>query len=244
MNILVTAGNTQAPIDRVRCLTNIFSGRTGASIAVAARHRGHTATLVTSHPESLAEFGIDPGHLTLLTYRTFDELATILQSEMRGGAFDAVCHSAAVSDYLHAGAFVPVAGTQFNARAGQWEGSPPKLVEQKAGKISSAEPELWLRLVRAPKLIDRFRSPWGFKGILVKFKLEVGVSDADLLERAELSRNQSAANLMVANTLDGAKDWAYLGPLGKQYERIARPELAERVVAAVEQLHSAQVRHG
>ncbi|MFO0803298.1 MAG: phosphopantothenoylcysteine decarboxylase [Gemmataceae bacterium] len=29
MKVLVTAGNTQSPLDRVRCITNIFSGRTG-----------------------------------------------------------------------------------------------------------------------------------------------------------------------------------------------------------------------
>jgi len=251
MNVLVTAGNTQAPIDRVRCLTNIFSGRTGASVAAAAWNRGHSVTLATSHPETLFEFGIDPHNtaerFTLLTYRTFDDLATILQTQVRGTPFDSVCHSAAVSDYLPAGSFAPDAGTQFNARTSQWEGrtgTPPKLTEQKAGKIKSTEPELWLRLVRAPKLIDRFRSPWGFEGILVKFKLEVGISEEELLEIAEQSRNQSAADLMVANTLDGARHWAYLGPLGETYERIARPELPERVIAAIEDLYAAQVRHG
>ena len=50
MNVLVTAGNTQAPIDRVRCVTNIFSGRTGAAIANAAWGRGHAVTLATSNP--------------------------------------------------------------------------------------------------------------------------------------------------------------------------------------------------
>ena len=29
MNLLVTAGNTLVPVDRVRCITNIFTGRTG-----------------------------------------------------------------------------------------------------------------------------------------------------------------------------------------------------------------------
>ncbi len=53
MNLLVTAGNTQAPIDRVRCLTNIFTGRTGAGIALEAHRRGHRVTLLTSHPESV-----------------------------------------------------------------------------------------------------------------------------------------------------------------------------------------------
>ena len=41
MNLLITAGNTQTPIDRVRCITNIFTGRTGAQVALEAHRRGH-----------------------------------------------------------------------------------------------------------------------------------------------------------------------------------------------------------
>src|SRR5439155_58665 len=163
MNLLITAGNTQAPIDRVRCLTNIFSGRTGAAIARAARDRGHHVTLVTSRPDSLPEAGINPGdsngRLAVETYRTFDELAMILEGRLKETRFDAVCHSAAVSDYLPAGTFAPSPGTSFDTRTHECQGrtDPPALTEQTAGKIKSTEPELWLRLVRAPKLIDRFR---------------------------------------------------------------------------------------
>ena len=250
MNLLITAGNTQAPIDRVRCVTNIFSGRTGAALARTAWGRGHTITLATSRPETLLEFGMnprDPGErFTLLTYNTFDELAAILQTQLKGTPFDAVCHSAAVSDYLSAGAFIPDPGTFFSARTGEWESrsGPPSLTEQKAGKIKSSEPELWLRMVRAPKLIDRFRTPWGFAGILVKFKLEVGINETELLEIAEASRTQSAADLMVANTLDGAAHWAYIGPLRDKYERIARRELADQLLLAVEDLHQERTSHG
>ncbi|HEY2909689.1 MAG TPA: phosphopantothenoylcysteine decarboxylase, partial [Gemmataceae bacterium] len=226
------------------------SGRTGAAIALAAWTRGHTVTLATSHPEALHDFDVDPRQpverWSLLPYRTFDDLAAILQAQLRGAGFDAVCHSAAVSDYLPAGAFSPKPGTVFNARNNEWEGrsGPPAFLEQKAGKIKSQEPELWLRLVRAPKLIDRFRTPWGFEGILVKFKLEVGLGDDELLQVAEDSRNQSAADLIVANTLEGAKHWAYLGPLGDGYERVTRAELPERLVSAIEELHDAESRSG
>lgn len=55
MNLLVTAGNTQTLIDKVRCITNIFSGRTGSQIASHAYDRGHNVTLLTSHPNVLNE---------------------------------------------------------------------------------------------------------------------------------------------------------------------------------------------
>ena len=57
----------------------------------------------------------------MLPYQTFDELTSILQNQLRVGAFDVVCHAAAVSDFLSGGTFVPDPGTFFNARTGQWE---------------------------------------------------------------------------------------------------------------------------
>jgi hypothetical protein len=57
----------------------------------------------------------------VLPYGTFDDLATLMQNQFRAGRFDAVCHSAAVSDYLPAGTFTPDPGTFFNARTSQWE---------------------------------------------------------------------------------------------------------------------------
>jgi hypothetical protein len=94
-----------------------------------------------------------------------------------------------------------------------------------------------LRMVRAPKLIDRMRTDWRFQGVLVKFKLEVGVSDETLLEIAEKSRRQSNADLMVANTLEGAAEWALLGPCTGGYRRVARSELAAKLLDVVETLY-------
>src|SRR4051794_28124027 len=110
MNLLVTAGNTLALIDKVRCITNIFTGRTGASIALEAHRRGHAVTLVTSHAEAVAELAGDspPGseRWSLVRYRTFDDLQDRMASSIRG-SLDAVIHCAAVSDYLSAGVFAP-----------------------------------------------------------------------------------------------------------------------------------------
>jgi phosphopantothenate---cysteine ligase (CTP) len=221
MNILVTAGNTQIPIDRVRCLTNIFTGRTGAAIAQCAWQRGHTVTLLTSHPEvagmSAQERWVVQG------YRTFEDLRERMAEGIRGGNLDVVIHCAAVSDYLLGGVYAP--GEDASLRP----------LEGAAGKIKSDESELWLRLVRAPKLIDLIRREWGFRGLLVKFKLEVGVRDEQLLAIAERSRTHSEAELMVANTLEGAGEWAFLGPLQGRYERVPRRELAERLLRALEQ---------
>src|SRR5579872_3448129 len=103
MKILVTAGNTQTPIDRVRCITNIFSGRTGAQIAATAFERGHSVVLLTSHAEVLES--INPRRertapdWRVRTYKTFDDLDAVMGEEIRGGGLEVVIHAAAVSDY-------------------------------------------------------------------------------------------------------------------------------------------------
>ncbi len=213
MNILVTAGNTQTPLDRVRCITNIFTGRTGATIATHASSRGHTVTMLTSHPEVL-----DPNTaIRVRSYRTYEDLDNRMAEEITSGQYQAIIHAAAVSDYHTAGI--------FSMRDGQLE-------DASAGKVKSHHAELWVKLVPAPKLVDKIRSVWGFRGTLVKFKLEVGLTEAELLEVAERSRVQSDANLMCANTLEGMQDWALIGRENR-YDRVPRSELAKRLLDAI-----------
>jgi phosphopantothenate-cysteine ligase/phosphopantothenoylcysteine decarboxylase/phosphopantothenate--cysteine ligase len=262
MHILVTAGNTPMPIDKVRCITNIFTGRTGTKIALEAKERGHEVTLLTCHPELVpssmktAEGGKrhkeavpeDSSDLSipdaatsrwsLRSYRTFEELENEMEHAIRSGAVDAVIHCAAVSDYRAAGIYALAPGTQFRQADGRWTASGyPALEDKSAGKVKSDEPELWLRLLRTPKLVDRLRRDWHFQGLLVKFKLEVGVEESQLLEIAEQSRRRSAADLMVANTLETMRQWAYIGPIGGKYQQVRRAELGSRLLEAVEKLY-------
>ena len=51
---------------------------------------------------------------------------------------------------------------------------------------------------------------------------------------AERSRQQSEADLMVANTLEGGADWAVLGAGPGGYQRVGRAELTDRLLDAVE----------
>jgi phosphopantothenoylcysteine synthetase/decarboxylase len=224
MKILVTAGNSQTPIDRVRAITNVFTGRTGAQIAARAFDRGHAVTLLTSRPDVLDSVpGVRPRtgpNWSILPYCTFDDLESAMGEVIRSGGFDAVIHAAAVSDYRVAGV--------FTHRDGKFE-------DASAGKVKSSHPELWLKLVPTPKLVDKVRSEWRFAGVLVKFKLEVGSSEDELRAIGERARLRSRADLIVANTLEGKNDWALLGGAAG-YKRIPRGELAERLIDAVESI--------
>ncbi|MEI7687397.1 MAG: phosphopantothenoylcysteine decarboxylase [Planctomycetota bacterium] len=237
MNVLVTAGNTQTLIDKVRCITNIFTGRTGASLALEAWRRGHRVRLVTSHPEVVVDLArglknFPDERWSVSKYQTFDDLHVLLEASLRHDGLDAVLHTAAVSDYRAAGIFAPDSAATFDERTGAVQG---RFIDRAAGKIKSDEPELWLRLTRTPKLVDLFREPWGFRGLVVKFKLEVDKTMPELIAIGEHSRRQSHADFMVINTLEEAADWALLGPLDGQYPLVPRGDLARRVIDVVEQ---------
>src|SRR6266404_2862017 len=146
MHALITAGNTQVSIDRVRVITNIFTGRTGAQIALEGHSRGHAIELATSSPDALADVaGEVPGDVSrwvVRPYRTFDELETLLAERLKSQHFDAVIHTAAVSDYRSAGIYAPAPGTQFREEVSIWSGNPPTLALRDAPKVKSDEREL------------------------------------------------------------------------------------------------------
>jgi phosphopantothenoylcysteine decarboxylase/phosphopantothenate--cysteine ligase len=102
-------------------------------------------------------------------FDTGADLAGLLERHVP--AADAVIHAAAVSDY------VPV---------------------RAPGKIASDQPELLLRLVRAPKLVDRLRSLRP-SALLVGFKLAADTDEAGLLASAQALRSRARLDLVVAN---------------------------------------------
>jgi phosphopantothenate-cysteine ligase/phosphopantothenoylcysteine decarboxylase/phosphopantothenate--cysteine ligase len=244
LKILVTAGNTAVPIDQVREITNVFTGRTGATIAAEAYRRGHVVTLLTSHPDTAQTVVTGPvveGRWSVVPYHTFDDLMTAMESAVRETEPDAIVHSAAVSDFQVAGVYAPAPDTRAVAadEGLAWEGSggAPRLVSAAAGKVKSDAPELWLRLTPTPKIVDLIRAEWKYRGILVKFKLEVGVDEARLLEIAEASRRHSGADLMVANARETVREWAYIGPTPDGYRRVPRAELPAALLSAIEEKH-------
>ena len=197
-------------------------------------------TLLTSHPELAADLGPQYGErFTVRPYRTFAELEELMAESVRRDC-DALIHCAAVSDYQPAGIYAPAVHTRFRPDDGSWRstaGDMPALVDRAADKVKSDQPELWLRLSRTPKLVDKVRGELGFAGILVKFKLEAGIPETELEGVAERSRRQSRADLMVANTLEGMQKWALLGPVAGSYQRVARSKLPALLFRQVESLH-------
>lgn len=200
MRFLVTAGSTQEMIDSVRQWRNIFTGNTGFGIATALAELGevHLLTSNRQHIAQLQSSGSQRIHSTHFTSHA--DLRDKLAAKMLGSeTFDAVFMSAAVSDYRPLRVFSVTSRIPDSAVAGQEQWI---VQDVHAGKISSSYSEIAILGEQTEKLVDLFREAWSFKGLLVKFKLEVGITHERLIQIGQKSRVASGAEFLVANTLD------------------------------------------
>jgi phosphopantothenoylcysteine decarboxylase/phosphopantothenate--cysteine ligase len=181
MNVLITAGPTVEPIDRVRRLTNFSTGRLGTRLANYLVERGHHVLLLRSRLSTCTEACLAQA---IVPFETSAELARALESAGQGGRFDAVFHAAAVSDF----------------RVGEvWAKAPDgSVTAAHGGKLSTREGSLLLELLPAPKLIAELKT-WFPGTVLVGWKYEVDGTHTQVLDRALAQINECATHYCVAN---------------------------------------------
>lgn len=231
---LVTAGSTRERIDEVRDWGNIFTGNTGFDIASALARLGHV-DLLTSNQSHLDRLATDQAlgrAIQGACFRTHADLKAALERVMTDHCYDAVFMTAAVSDYAPEGSYQVI-----DRRIDPATGRQMWIVENvQAGKVKSHYPSIAFLGRRTEKLIDLFRTRWNYRGLLVKFKLEVGIDGEALLKIARASRRASDADHLVANTLDmvqGARPGAYLVSEAAEewVDRTSLPARLARLVA-------------
>jgi len=178
--ILITAGGTREPIDSVRYIGNLSSGRTASRLADELWDAGHEVTWLG------AESALTPQcPCAMPRFYSFDDLAFQLQTLLAANEYDVVVHAAAVSDFS-------VASVQTQ------EGDP---VDTMTGKLSS-DSGLLLRLKPNPKLLDSIRV-WSKNPHLrvIGFKL---TNTRDLQQRYSAVKKQldhSGVDAVVHNDL-------------------------------------------
>ncbi|MES2856051.1 MAG: bifunctional phosphopantothenoylcysteine decarboxylase/phosphopantothenate--cysteine ligase CoaBC [Bdellovibrionota bacterium] len=151
MNVLVTSGGTREPLDGVRYLTNMSSGRTGAEIASGFARAGAKVTYL--HAEGAAIPSNDK--IEAVSFASFSSLESSLKKELSNSFYNVVIHAAAVGDFS----------------IDSIETSAGKTVAGSTGKLESSE-GIQLHLKRNPKLVSMIRS-WSKNPAvkLVAFKL-------------------------------------------------------------------------
>jgi phosphopantothenate-cysteine ligase len=201
MNVLVTGGGTFAPIDDVRTITNLSSGRFAASIAESCLAQGARVWHMHSPSAQVpllrsARFDLD-GHDA---GPELDRLRRLHQDwqAVRGRLHLAPLRVGTVADYAetlrHLLTTQPIDVAFLAMAVSDYEPIPH------SGKISSDDDVLVLKCHRTPKVI-RFVRDWAPSIYLVGFKLLSRAGLADLLGQAESAGRLNRADLTVANDL-------------------------------------------
>ena len=175
MKVLITAGSTWSKVDDVRILTNRFTGKTGLGLAQGLKNKGHSVTLLIN-PHCLGE-AIPSGvikikGLKVISYRYFEEFKKEVSKAIKKQRYDAIIHSAAVSDY--------------------------KLKRQFGGKIPSGKSRS-LKLIPTEKVIKRIRR-LASKSLLIQFKLEP--KQKGIIDKAYKSLRENRSDFVIANALE------------------------------------------
>ena len=219
MRILVTAGGTEEPVDGVRRLTNLSTGRTGAVIAEAMAAAGHRVLLLHGQraavpPESMA-------NLSRESFLSFADLEALLRRHLAAEDWDAVVHLAAVSDYR-------VGEILVDGRS-----VPPG-----TGKIGTGN-EVLLRLRPNPKLLNALKDWSRNPGLtVVGFKLTDGADEAEAASRVAALFAKGGVDYVVHNELRDISEGAHPAVLWKGSAAIrrvaAKAELADALIDILE----------
>jgi phosphopantothenoylcysteine decarboxylase/phosphopantothenate--cysteine ligase len=143
----------------------------------------------------------------VIHFKFFDELRNKITQELRRKQYDVVIHSAAVSD------FAPV--------------------HKFKGKVDSHK-SISLKLKPLPKIIRdiKYFAP---QSILVMFKLESGVSDNILINRAKAAQVKAKAELIVANRLDPYQAFVIDGK-GSVFPANSKNDLIKKLIKGIQSL--------
>ncbi len=147
--VLITSGGTREPIDSVRYITNMSTGRTGATIASVFSELGHEVCFLHASHSVQAK-----GEMRRESFTTFADLESQL-AKLLDYPFDCVIHCAAVSDYS-----VEAISTKTG-----------KISNSQRSKLGSDEIES-IQLKPLPKLITKIKAMACRSDVLlVAFKL-------------------------------------------------------------------------
>lgn len=242
MKILVTAGDTYEPIDDVRKVTHMATGRLGSLIADEFARHGAEVTLVCGERSLRPTLPMEK----VVEIQGVVSLQETLQALLAQTRFDGVVHSMAVSDYTVRGLateddlvnellkILPHLTTTGDEQqsAFQIRQAFNNALYNASGKISSDYPAVAIFMDQAPKVISCVKQMQP-QTILVGFKLLSNVEEKALLQAAQEQMASCGSDLVLANDLasiDGDKHQGILiGPEGI----LARPATKQEVAAAI-----------
>ena len=182
IKVLISAGPTCVPIDKVRVISNLATGETGIRLAERFSSYGAQVTLLLGGSAAAKACSIDK-RIRLIRFKYSSELENLIKKELKRRRYDIMIHSAAVSDY-----------------------KPSRIYK---AKIKSGMSHWKINLVPTEKIIDLIKRI-DKNILLVGFKFEPGAAKNTLLKHARMLLLRAKADLVVANTSDKNKYRAFI----------------------------------
>lgn len=241
--VLITAGGTSEPIDRVRSITNTGTGRLGSFIADSFADRSSVERIFYI----CAENSIRPRseRVTIITVKTVADLQSAVADILSEYRIDAIIHSMAVSDYT------VKAVSSVEEIANYLQSTPTASVDLKssileameetditanAGKISSQIKSPLILLEQTPKILPMFRKCLP-NAVIVGFKLLSETTENILFDTAFRLLQKNGCNFVLANDasqINGDQHIGYLLDSQKDFLIFhTKQEIAEGIVCAV-----------
>jgi len=157
--VLITAGPTWVPLDKVRVISNTATGKTGMLLANSLTRQGAKVTLLLG---PVAACYVNR-KVKVIYFKFFDELNALLKAKLKKNKYAVIIQAAAVSDYQ------------------------PSVIARR--KLSSDKQTLNLTLKQTPKIIDSLRKAMPGAFIVgFKFEPDLSVSKLIHKARSLLKR--------------------------------------------------------
>lgn len=217
LDILITAGGTKEPIDRVRSITNTSTGETGCAIAETFIKRGHRVTYLHAQGAPIPE-----GLKSAYAFNSYTDLDQQLKGLLKSKKYNAVIHAAAVSDFS-------VDQLLINGKR-----LPNK------SKLESVE-SLAITLKKNQKILPKIKSyAANPKLVVIGFKLTVDASPTQ--RQAAVAKVAKGTDLIVLNDLSEIHSKSHQASLIRSGQKPihvhTKQELGDRLVKFV--THAAQ----
>ncbi len=204
--VLVTSGPTRAYVDTIRYFSNTSSGALGSGIVDALLDRGIPVIHLYGAGSATSDRKDSP-LLESIEIVTVDDIIGAVKTYATPENVSAVVHLMAVLDYA----------------------PESKLLEKK-----KSGDDFWdIRLVKTPKIIGimRYLLPDAF---FAGFKLESGVSDEQLIERAAVLMDKYLLDIVIANDIARISGDIHEAVfIGKDKSVINRKQTKQDIAAAI-----------
>ena len=192
MKIVITAGGTEEPIDKVRKITNMSTGTLGKNICDNITDKWfNEKTLKDNEIFYICnENSILPevcSSVTIIKTTDTDSVQNSIENILMLNKIDYFIHSMAISDYKVEGAYV--------------DGLDKTLSRlDTRNKMSSKHEEIYIKLVKTPKIIDFIKKVQP-EIKLISFKLLNNVTEVELVNVAKNQLKRTNSSLVIANDL-------------------------------------------